>query len=143
MSYTNRYSSYNGQNDYKSYSYSTQPQQQQQQRSVSWRPPRYIPSSYLTSSKTATATTAPPQSQTKTEDLQEEEEIDSSNILTLATQITDELQAEVDYNMHEVGTVKTERKTNKSVCFIYLPPPFLFFCCCHTEICATIINGYP
>ena len=118
MPYTNRYSSYHDQNDYKSYSYTTQPQQlqQQQQRSVSWRPPRYIPSSYLTSSsssQTATATPIPPHSQTKKEeDLQEEE--DSSNILTLATQITDELQAEVDYNMHEVGIV------------IYLPSPHLF-----------------
>jgi hypothetical protein len=107
MPYTSSYSSYHGQNDYKSYNYVV-PQR-------SWRPPRYVspaPATTTASVSVTTTVTAIPVSSSQS--LQNEQKLiaklDEKLIDPFATDanvalpqaVTDVLQAEVDYNMHEV-----------------------------------------
>ena len=108
MPYTSRYSSYHGQNDYKSYNYVV-PQR-------SWRPPRYVPPAAEATSATAvtvttTVTAIPVNSQSLQHEKQQliakldEKLIDpfaTANNVALPQAVTDVLQAEVDYNMQEV-----------------------------------------
>lgn len=110
MPFINRYSAYNGQNDYKSYNYVV-PQR-------SWRPPRYVspvPASTTASVSVTTTVTAIPVSSSQS--FQNEQKLmanlDEKLIDPFATDanvalpqtVTDVLQAEVDYNMQEIDCI--------------------------------------
>ena len=85
MPFTNRYSSYHGQSDYKSTNYSIR---------TPWRPPRYVP---------PTKSVAIPINQKSPQIDQEIIDAFSTDVtISLPNAVTDVLQAEVDYNMQEV-----------------------------------------